>query len=86
MGGSISSERSYDDPLTALALLFVGLLSLCLAILYPIRPLLDGSSASNLLSGVIFTIPMESLIVAGGLLVVSAAATTYGLVLLFLRL
>ena len=77
---------SYTDPVTALALLLVGVLSLCLAVLYPMQSLLANTSSLGFVSDTVLVIPADTLIVVAGLLVISAATTTLGVLVLFLRL
>lgn len=77
---------SYTDPVTALALLLVGVLSLCLAILYPMQSLFARSSSLGFVSDAVLVIPADTFIVVAGLLVISAATTTLGVLVLFLRL
>jgi hypothetical protein len=79
-------SRSYSDPVTALGLLFVGIAALCLAVLYPMGLLATQASPLAVASGTLLVVPVDTLVVVAGLLVVSTVATTLGLLVLFLRL
>ena len=83
---SSTQTVSYTDPVTALALLLVGVLSLCLAVLYPMQSLFANTSSLGFVSDTVLVIPADTLIVVAGLLVISAATTTLGVLVLFLRL
>lgn len=85
MGRTIKRAAN-SDPILALGLLFVGLLSLCLAVLYPLWSLLDGASPLELISTSVLVIPADTLLIVAGCLVISAVTTTLGVLLLFLRL
>jgi hypothetical protein len=74
------------EPVTALGLLVLGLLSLCFAVLYPVRRVLEETSPLALVTGTAVTVPPETLAVAGGCLVIAVTATALGVLLLFLRL
>lgn len=86
MGRRVLSSGTKTTEVRALGLLVIGLVSFCLAILVPLRPLLDKSDPFAVISGAIFVLPPETLIVSAGLLLLSAAATVFGLLLLFVRL
>lgn len=86
MGRAIDHSRSSSDPVPALALLLVGITSLCLAVLYPLQRLAAQATVAEMTSGAIIVIPAETLVVVAGLLVISASATTLGVLVLFLRL
>lgn len=86
MGRTIDHSRSSSDPVPALALLLVGISSLCLAVLYPLQQLATQASVDGMASGASIVIPAETLVVVAGLLVISASATTLGVLVLFLRL
>jgi hypothetical protein len=86
MRRTVNTNRSSDDPLSALVFLFVGVGSLSLAVLYPMQPLFAQMTPETLLTEGVLVVPAETLVIAAGLLVVSAAATTLGVLLLFLRL
>lgn len=81
-----SRSRSYSDPVTALGLLLLGAVTLCLAVLYPVRLLMSDASAAEMVSGTLLVLPADTFVVVAGLLVVSASATTLGVLILFLRL
>jgi hypothetical protein len=85
MGRTIR-RTAKGDPILALGLLFVGVLSLCVAALYPLRSLLGRSSPAELVSNAVVVISADTYLIVAGCLVVSAVATTLGLLLLFLRL
>jgi hypothetical protein len=85
MSKAMRSERTYGDPILPLGLLVVGLLALCVAVLYPARQVLGGLTPLSLLSGVP-AVPPATVAVVACLLVLSAVATLYAIVLLFVRL
>ena len=86
MSRTLDHSRSTSDPVPALALLFVGITALCLAVLYPMQQLAAQASVTGMLSGTVLVIPAETVVVVAGLLVISASATTLGVLVLFLRL
>ena len=86
MGRRALSSRADNTEVRALGLLLIGLVSFCLAILVPLRPLLDKSDPFAVISGAIFVLPPETLIVSAGLLILSVSATVFGLLLLVVRL
>lgn len=86
MGRTIDHSRSSSDPVPALALLLVGITSLCLAVLYPLQQLAAQVSVADMASGASIVIPTDTFVVVAGLLVISASATTLGVLVLFLRL
>lgn len=74
------------DPILSLGLLFVGLLSLCFAALYPLQSVLDQLSPLGLAPNAVVVIAADTYLVVAGCLVISAVTTILGLLLLFLRL
>jgi hypothetical protein len=86
MTRTVDYSRSSGDPVPALALLLVGVTSLCLAVLYPMQELTGQASLGGMVSGTVLVVTAETLVVVGGLLVVSVATTTLGVLVLFLRL
>ena len=83
--GRTTRRADTGDPILALGLLIVGVLSLCVAALYPLRSLLAQSSPAALVNAVV-VIPADTYLIVAGCLVVSAVTTTLGLLLLFVRL
>jgi hypothetical protein len=85
MGRTIRRAET-GDPILALGLLVVGLLSLCVAVLYPVQQLLDSSSAAGFVSDSLVIVSADTAIVVVGCLCVSAVAVSLGVVLLLVRL
>ena len=79
-------SRSSSDPVPALALLFVGITALVLAVLYPMQQAVAQVTVNGMLSGGVVVVTPETLVVVAGLLVVSAFTTMLGVLVLFLRL
>jgi hypothetical protein len=80
------SSRSSSDPVPALALLLVGIITLVLAVLYPMQQAVGQVTVTGMLAGGVIVITAETLAVVAGLLVISAFTTTLGVLVLFLRL
>lgn len=72
---------------TPYALVVVGLLTFCAAVLTPVADLTAGLSLVDVAtSGASPTLDGRLLVVSGGLALVSAAATLFGVLLLLVRL
>jgi hypothetical protein len=85
MSKAMRSGRTYGDPVLPLGLLVLGLLSLCVAVLYPVQQLFGQLTPLSLLSGVP-VLPPATVATVACLLALSAVATVYAVVLLFVRL
>ena len=77
--------HDYQDPYASLGLVVVGIGALCLAVFYPFHQLFWRVTVMDLLSGG-FAVPGETVVIVAGLLLVAAAATLLGIILLFVRL
>ncbi|ELZ96920.1 hypothetical protein C440_04063 [Haloferax mucosum ATCC BAA-1512] len=67
--------------------MFVGLTVFCLAVLAPASDFLSGLSVMNVAAtGTSPTVGGNTLVMSGGLLLISVASTLFGFVLLLLRL
>lgn len=85
MGRTVKRAANHD-PIVALGLLFVGLASLCLAVLYPVGRLFDSTTAAVLHADALVVFSADTVVVVVGCLLVSVVATTLGLVILLVRL
>ncbi|KAB1193329.1 hypothetical protein GJR96_07680 [Haloferax sp. MBLA0076] len=75
------------SSVTPYVLVVGGLVLFCLAVLAPVSDISAGLTLSSLTtSGTVPALDGRILVVSGGLLLVSAVSTLFGLVLLFIRL
>ncbi|ADE03975.1 MULTISPECIES: hypothetical protein [Haloferax] len=74
-------------PFTPYALVVAGLVTFCIAVLAPVADLSAGLTVMNVaVSGATPAFDGGTLVLSGGLLLISAASTFFGVLLLLLRL
>ncbi|WP_396611723.1 hypothetical protein ACH9L7_00095 [Haloferax sp. S1W] len=86
-------SRGYSTPhsprrsssLTPYVLVVAGLLAFCIALVGPALDLSSGLTVASIAAGESLTFDGRLLVVSGGLLLVSAMSTLFGLALLLLR-
>ncbi|WP_152043044.1 hypothetical protein [Salinigranum salinum] len=85
MWRDVQSAGESQDPYVSLGLVLVGLGALCLAVFYPFHQVFWHVPVTDLLAGGL-VVPGETVVIVAGLLLVAAAATPLGILLLFIRL